>query len=396
MFDQLATPVVLVDSFRLSRNIESAQQRAEKASVKLRPHIKTHRSLEIARRQLAAGAVGITCAKPSEAEVFIDGGFDDIRIAYPMAGRHRLERLAALSQKATVSFCVDSLAGASQVSAVFAQAGAVARVLLKVDCGYGRAGWRWDDEALGRRAAQIAELPHVVILGVLTHAGQAYAGAGDGVRAEDVLASHARDERDRTQQAAATVSDALGRAAGELEVSIGSTPTFWHFEPSSDVPFPVSEVRPGNYVFHDLTQVDLGAATIDQNALSVLVTVVSVRERSGDSSSLHALIDAGKKTFTSDRRVTQETYGAVLDVPTREGAEAMEKLTVKEGYCLHTVSEEHGWLEAPRGSGLVVGQRLRLLVNHSCVVASTQRELYEVAGNQVVGAIEVSAGGCSR
>ncbi len=389
MFEEIPTPAVLVDYDRLKRNLSAAQERAKGAGVNLRPHIKTHRTVDIAGRQLGFGACGITCAKPSEAAVFVDAGFEDIRVAYPIAGRHRLERLLELSQRAHVSFCVDSFEAARAASVAFKNSHRSAGVLLKVDCGYGRAGWRWDDIAFAQTAQAIGELEAIEVKGVLTHAGQAYTMAGEGESKQAVLAQYARDERDRAQHAAALVGEALERERGALEVSIGSTPTFWSFEADRAATFPVTELRPGNYVFHDLTQVDLGAAKLDDCALTVLATVVSVRQRDGRT---HALIDAGKKTLTSDRRAGQEGYGLVLDSTSlaREGV-----IQAKNGWQIHALSEEHGWLDAPEDAGLSIGDRLRVLVNHSCVVASTQRALVEISKDVVVGSIEVSAGGCS-
>ena len=389
MFEHLSTPAVLVDSERLERNIEQAQGRASAAGVRLRPHIKTHRTVEIAQRQLAAGAVGITCAKPSEAAVFVAAGFQDVRLAYPIVGSHRLEQLIDLSQRARVSFCVDSVEAARAASEAFQSAGKTAAVMLKIDCGYGRAGWRWDDGDLPEAATTIAALDAIRVEGVLTHAGQAYTPATAEQDPKDVLAEHALNERDRAQQAARVIGAVLGCEPGSLETSVGSTPTFWSFVADPAAVDPVTEVRPGNYVFHDLTQVDLGAATLDQCALSVLATVVTVRSNQGR---LHALIDAGKKTLTSDRRAGQEGYGLVLDEERlrREGT-----VRARPDWKLHALSEEHGWLDAPLDARIAIGDRLRVLVNHACVVVSTQRVLIEVVRDTVVGSIDVSASGCS-
>ena len=397
MFPEVATPAVLLDRPRLERNLSAAQARATGAAVQLRPHVKTHRSVEIAQRQLAAGASGITCAKPSEAQVFVDAGFEDVRVAYPVAGAHHLDRLIDLSRRARISFCVDSIESARLVSVAFCDAGLRAQVLTKIDCGYGRAGWRWDDAELADAARALRDLQGLQVVGVLTHAGQAYQPGDAGVSTAETLMQHAIDERDRTEQAATLVGDVLGSGPDSLEVSVGSTPTFWSFEPGSEMPGQrpaqrVTELRPGNYVFHDLTQVDLGACDLDHCALSVLATVVSVRRRGGSPGRIHALIDAGKKTFTSDQRVAQQGFGLVLD---QQSWEQTGRLAGRSDWRLHTLSEEHGWLDLPADADLRVGDRVRVVMNHACVVASTQAQLVETNGHQVVGMIELSARGCS-
>lgn len=384
----IPTPAVLIERPVLERNLKRAAERAEALGVALRPHIKTHRSVELARRQVGLGAQGITCAKPGEAEVFAEADFSDIRLAYPVIGDDKHARLIALDSRSHISFCVDSLEGARQAAAAWERAGRCARVLIKIDCGYGRAGIRWDDEGLGGFAAQLGELAGLKVLGVLTHAGQAYGGAKPGEDPKAVLRSHAALERDRAEQAGAVVASALGQEQ-PVEVSIGSTPTFWHLETETSAsPAPVTEVRPGNYVFHDLTQVALGTAALEDCALSVLATVVSRRERDG---MLHLLIDAGKKTLTSDRRVGQSGYGRIFVSPVHVD----ESTKLVADVEIVALSEEHGWLCAPTDTPWQVGDRLRVAVNHSCVVASTQDRLFEVNGDMQCGEVCVDARGRS-
>lgn len=391
-FPDVSTPAVLIEHCILERNLSRAAQRAKELGVGLRPHIKTHRSVELARRQLALGAHGITCAKPGEAEVFVDAGFTDVRLAYPVVGDDKHARLIALDARARVSFCVDTMEGARQAASVWRMSDRPARALIKIDCGYGRAGIRWDDPDLGRFASELARLDGLEVLGVLTHAGQAYAGADDGEDPVTLLRRHAHHERARTERAAAVVRSALPRP-GTFEVSIGSTPTFWHLEaPTKQVgavgdETRVSEVRPGNYVFHDLTQVALGAAILDDCALSVLATVVSRRERDG---ALHLLVDAGKKTLTSDHRIGPSGFGRVFASALGDGP-----LELVPDVEIVALSEEHGWVRAPSDCPWQVGDRLRIAVNHSCVVASTQDRLVLVDGAEVRGEVQVDARGRS-
>ena len=398
-FQDLSTPAVLIEHGVLENNLRRAAEHAKALGVALRPHIKTHRSVEIAKRQLALGAHGITCAKPGEAEVFAGAGVADIRLAYPVIGDDKHARLIALEERARISFCVDTLEGARQAAATWAAADRSARVLIKIDCGYGRAGIRWDDGELGAFASEVGRMEGLDVIGVLTHAGQAYDGAEPDEDPVEILRRHARHERRRTEHAAAVVSSVLSsvlRPDGPLEVSIGSTPTFWHQAlddgrakgEAGDLRPSVTEVRPGNYVFHDLTQVALGAADLEDCALSVLATVVSRRER-GDG--LHLLVDAGKKTLTSDRRVGQSGFGGVFTSAIAEGA-----LDLVPDVEIVALSEEHGWIRAPKDAPWQVGDRLRIAPNHSCVVASTQDRLALVDGPEVLREIAVDARGRSR
>jgi len=380
----LPTPALLVDLDRLEANLRSMQDRADVQGVALRPHIKTHKSLAIARRQRDLGARGITCAKPSEAAVFVDGGFDDVRIAYPLASEHHFAAVGALAKRARISFCVDTLEGARAASRFFSRHGEVAEVLLKVDCGYGRVGVLWDDPGAVALAAAIAELPGLRLAGILTHAGHAYHGASAGESARAALERVAGEERDRMLDVAGRLRAAGLGAEPPFEISIGSTPTAVVFESiRSDDGLAVTEIRPGNYAFFDLTALGLGACSLEQCALTVLATVVSLHPAGGGGQ--RGALDAGKKVLTSDQPPGAVGFGLLL-------ADAQGMLPLDDAE-LHGLSEEHGWLRLPAGRPMKVGDRLRLVPNHSCVVASTQDRLYLVRGEEVVEACSVDARG---
>src|SRR3954447_490124 len=228
------TPALLIDAGRMQTNIEAMAAAAQEGGVALRPHAKTHKMLEVAALQLAAGAAGLTVAKLGEAEVFVDGGCEDILIAYPLIGDPKLERLAALARRARVAVALDSL----EVARAIAQSGADVHVRIEVDTGQRRAGVAPGDVA--RLAREVAALG-LRVEGVMTHEGQAY-GAED-------LALATRDAAASMREAAATLDAPV--------VSLGSTPTarFAAREPG------VTEIRPGTYVFQDRTQIAHGAAT---------------------------------------------------------------------------------------------------------------------------------------
>jgi D-serine deaminase-like pyridoxal phosphate-dependent protein len=357
--EDLETPSVLIDLDVLEANIASMQSRARAAGVKLRPHAKTHKSLEVARMQLAAGAVGLTLAKVSEAEVFARGGFDDIFLAYPVVGSEKARRLLALSERVRVVVGTDSEAGAASLGEVFHAAGRRLPVRLKIDCGFHRVGVA-PERAL-EMARRVAALPGIVLEGVFTFGGHGYGGSSP----EEV----ARIGRDEGRIVAET-AEAL-RAAGlpVAEVSLGSTPT----AAAAMSQRGVTECRPGNYVFNDFSQVELGTCGPADCAMTVLATVVSVPAPD------RAVVDAGSKTLSTDPlRPRADGHGRVLGRRSR----------------LARLSEEHGIIQVEDGESFRVGERIRILPNHACVVANLHDRLLGTRGGRVEAEIEVAARGC--
>lgn len=381
--DDLPTPCLLVDAKRLARNLARMQEKAEAAGVRLRPHTKTHKSVLLARRQLDLGAAGITVAKVGEAEVFAAAGFDDIRLAYTIVGEERYERLAKLMEKARISFCVDTLAGARTAAAFFAARGETAEVLIEVDCGYGRCGVRWDDPHAVDFAREVAALPGLRLAGLLTHAGHSYHGPHDGETEEEALRRVSAEERDHLLAFAVRLSEAgiPGVVPGAFEISIGSTPTMRYFEPATRGGFGITEIRPGNYVFNDAIQVRLGVAAWADCALTVLTTVVSRHRDAGGQERL--FLDAGKKILTSDTGYRTDGHGQLLYNP-----RTMEPLPHARIVAL---SEEHGWVRVTGGATLDVGDRVRVVPNHACVSVHTQDLVYLIDGETVIDTLPVDA-----
>jgi D-serine deaminase-like pyridoxal phosphate-dependent protein len=356
--DELSTPAVLVDLPVLEANIARQAQRAREAGVKLRPHAKTHKSPQIARMQLAAGAHGISLAKTSEAEVFAREGFDDIFLAYPIVGLGKPERLLALSEEIRLAVGVDSVEGATALSQVFAAAKRRLTVRLKIDCGYHRVGVL--PEAALEVAGRLAELPGLTLSGVFTHGGHAYVA-----QTPDGVAQAARDEG----EAVVSVAEQLRKAGFPVEeVSAGSTPSA-----RLVMRFPgVTECRPGNYVFHDGSQAALGTCEASDCAMTVLATVVSVPALS------RAVVDAGSKTLSTDPlRPRPGGHGLVLGTSSR----------------IESLSEEHGVLRVAEGDQFRVGQRVRILPNHACVISNLHDRLFGVRAGRVETEFLVAARG---
>jgi D-serine deaminase-like pyridoxal phosphate-dependent protein len=357
--EDLETPSVLIDLDVLEANIASMQARALAAGVKLRPHAKTHKSPEVARMQLAAGAVGLTLAKVSEAEVFARAGFDDIFLAYPIVGVEKARRLLALSERIRVVVGADSEAGARSLGEVFHAAGRRLPVRLKVDCGFHRVGV--PPERAVEVARRVAALPGIALEGVFTFGGQGYGGPSP----EEV----ARIGREEGRIVAET-AEAL-RAAGlpAAQVSLGSTPTV----ASAISQRGVTECRPGNYVYNDFSQVSLGTCGPADCAMTVLATVVSVPTAD------RAVVDAGSKTLSTDPlRPRADGHGRVLGRRSR----------------LARLSEEHGIIQVEAGESFRVGERIRILPNHACVVSNLHDRLLGTRGGRVESEIEVAARGC--
>lgn len=356
--DELDTPSVLVELDVLDRNIRQMAARAREHGVRLRPHAKTHKVVEIARMQLAAGAAGLCVAKTGEAEVFAAAGCDDLFVAFPVVGAVKARRLLALAQRAHIAVGVDSFDGAATLAGVFHAAGATLEVMLKVDTGLRRAGVR--PEAAPELARRIAGLPGLLLRGVFTHGGQVYAA-----ESPEAVAETGRAEG---EQLAAVASALKADGHAIATVSVGSTPTARH---SMSVPG-VTECRPGNYVYHDASQVDLGTCAPADCALTVLATVVSVPAPD------RAIVDAGSKTLSSDPlRPRPGGFGWILQRRSR----------------LERLSEEHGVIRVEPGETFRVGERVRILPNHACVVSNLHPRVLGVRNGVVEAEFEVAARG---
>ena len=361
LLDDLDTPTVLVDLDRLDANIAAMAAKAQGKGVALRPHIKTHKARAIARRQLERGASGLSTAKLDEATAMAPLGCS-VFVAYPIVTPMKSRRAADLGGETDLIVGVDHLGAARVLGAAARDAGRVLPVRIEIDSGLGRCGVPAEDA--GELAAALRGVSGLEVEGVFTHAGHAYRATG---RAD--VEQAAVQEVAAIREAGARVACALGR---EVTTSIGSTPTAL-----VDVDLDgVAEIRPGNYVFLDRTQVVLGVAGLDRCALTVLVTVVS-------TTGGRAVIDAGSKVFGLD----QGAHG--------QRALAGFGLDVERDMVVDWLSEEHGVIEAA-GARLAPGDRLRLVPNHACVVANLARSLVGMRGEHVVEEIGIDAPGGGR
>lgn len=323
----VSTPQPVIDEDRLAANIARVQGYMDAHGLAFRPHIKTHKIPAVARAQVAAGAVGINCQKVTEAEVFADAGFEDILITFNVLGAEKLARLAALNARvAGLKVVADSTATVDGLAARFA-GGRPLRVLVECDAGAGRCGVQSPEEALGL-ARRIDAAPGLAFGGLVT-----YPKPGGAAETEAFLS--------------ATVALLAGEGLACAVVSNAGTPSLLqaHLVPSA------TEHRAGTYVYNDRAMVRAGHCTEVDCAMHVLVTVVS--RPTPD----RAVIDAGSKALTSDLLGLPD-YGGVVGYPEAS---------------IRALSEEHGVVDlsaCPGDARPAIGDRLRVVPNHTCVVSN--------------------------
>ena len=366
----LRTPSVLIDKTRLEQNVDRMQAAATARGIGLRPHAKTHKSPDLARVQIARGATGICCAKLGEAEVFAAAGIEDIRLPYPInpANADRVLKLLDLTR---LSFIVDDLGVARSWSGLMRVNQREVDVLVKVDVGFHRCGIDPEARDAAEMVARVAELPGLRFRGLLSHAGHGY-----GAEMESEIATIAAAEA-RTLTRLAEEVKRLG--ATVQEISVGATPTA-RFSLKQDG---ITELRPGNYIYFDRTQVALGAATWDDCALTVLARVVS--RPAAD----RIILDCGSKTLSNDQARGFSScpgFGVVLtdlDTPRPDTTLLIERL-----------SEEHATVRVlGTECGLKPGDLVRVLPNHACVVSNLVDSVWLVNGDAVLDELPVAARG---
>ncbi|MGH2822527.1 MAG: alanine racemase [Thermoleophilaceae bacterium] len=361
--DALPTPCVLIDEDRVTANLASFQHCMDAAGVALRPHAKTHKTLQLADRQLANGAAGLAVAKPSEARVFANHGVAQIDVAFPVVGASGAGLVAELARATRIAVHTDSPTGVRALSRAAVEADSTIRVLLEVDGGLGRCGLAPDAvDAAAELCRLIERLPAVTFDGVATYVGMGTAEAcregpwAAGVREGKLITAFARELR--------------SRGFSVERVIAGSTAT----GPGAASTAGLTEVRAGAYAFMDGAQLTHGTASADAVALTVLATVVSA------SPSGRVTFDAGSKTLSAAGPAIGDAYAIALGGNVR----------------VTRLNEEHGIAElAPFAPPVPVGTRLRLIPSYASAVVGMADELVVVRGERVVDGWPVAARGCS-
>lgn len=360
----IPTPALLLDATVVERNVARMAGKVKQLGARLRPHAKTHKCIEVARLQQKNGAQGLTVATIVEARDFARAGFDDITWAFPLP-MSRLQEAVELSQSIILRVLVDSADAAGALEKAAKAASARVHVFLEVDSGDHRSGVDpLDPDALAL-AQQLAGSSHLTFDGILTHAGHSYGATDDAGRKAIV-----DEERDCMVEFAGRL-----RSAGVTvpTVSIGSTPGMSAVQSLAGV----NEVRPGNYVFNDFMQVSSGVCAADDVAVSVLTTVISHQ-----AALPHCIVDAGALSMSKDQGPPDERRRGLG--PVYRGLTGGE---LEPRVNLSHVSQEHGFVEGLGASDVLgrykVGDRIRVLPNHSCLTAAMFDEYWVVRDGQV-------------
>ena len=367
----IKTPALVLDVGRVRRNARRMAERVRGMGASLRPHVKTHKCVEVARLQTEGGGRRVTVSTLAEARAFNVHGFGDITYAVPVEpGKFReaielsreCERLSLITDDADIPPALDAAARA---------AGVTLDLFLKVDCGYHRVGVEPERPEALLIPRLITDAPNLRFAGILTHAGHSY-----HARSHEELRAIAGRERDVMTEFAARLRDE------GLEVpcvSVGSTPTMTHVEHLDGV----DEARPGNYIFFDAFQATLGSCGFSDCALTVLASVVH-----RDRARRKVVLDAGAIALSKDRGAHDLDascgFGRVLDLAGRD-----------TGLRVESLSQEHGAVQADAEAALErlrVGTRVRVLANHSCLTAAQHTHYHVLEGERIVDRWEIHRG----
>ena len=343
--DELETPVPVVDIDRMEANIARLQIYLDEHKIANRPHIKTHKIPAIAKMQIDAGAIGITCQKVSEAEVMADAGFNDIFLPYNIIGESKLKRLMSLASRINISVTTDSAFTARGLSNAAMIAGLTLTVLVECDTGAGRCGVQSPQEAAAL-ARLIASLPNLHFGGLMTYPSN------------ENLDHFVRETRSLLKDDNLPIE----------RVSGGGTPTMWeaHTHPE------LTEHRAGIYVYGDRLTLRSGSVTLDTCALRIITTVVSRPTQD------RGILDAGSKTLSTDLHGL-EGYGYICEYPEAK---------------IYMLTEEHGHVDFSACTQKPeIGERVSVIPNHCCVVTNLFDEFVGARNDQVEVAWQVAARG---
>jgi D-serine deaminase-like pyridoxal phosphate-dependent protein len=368
--ETLKTPSLVLDVAKVKRNAERMSRRIKQFGADLRPHIKTHKCIEVARIQTAGHSGAVTVSTLAEARAFAANGFSNITYAVPIESG-KFNEAIEISRDCELSLITDDVDIPPQLNDAAKQANVHLNLFMKVDCGYHRCGVEPTTHEAIDIPRRISNASNLRFAGILTHAGHSY-----NCQTKPEVLALARHERDVMADFAA----ALRKEVGQVPiVSIGSTPTIT----SVDHLDGIDEVRPGNYIFFDAFQATLGSCSFDDCALTVLASVVH-----RDRERRKVIIDAGAIALSKDRGPVGLNpdcgYGKVLDLDGKD-----LNLTVSE------MSQEHGVVIAKGGDTfdrLRVGSRVRVLVNHSCLTAAQHSHYNVLEGENIVDHWKIHTG----
>jgi D-serine deaminase-like pyridoxal phosphate-dependent protein len=353
--EELDTPALLIDLDRFEANVAEAADLCRQCGVAWRPHAKCHKSPDIGRRLIEAGAIGLTCAKLGEAEVFAAAGISDLLIANFLAGRPKIERLVELRQKADPIVCIDSLDQAAPISAAMQQSQQRVRAILEIDIGLERAGVASGKPAI-ELAKRVADLPGIHLVGVMGYEGHLLTVEDQGEKAARVCAALGQLVETAQRLAAAGIKCSIVSCGGT-----GSMP-FAVRQPG------ITEVQAGGVIFMDAFYRHKCRLEGFQYALTVLATVVS---RPAPD---RAIIDAGRKTMNIE-----------LTPPLVVG---------REGITVDRLSAEHGALKlGPAAQDLKIGDKLEFIPGYGDLTTVLHNQFYVIHNNRLVDIWPLTARG---
>jgi len=358
----LPTPALLVDRGVLLDNIAAMAARACTAHVALRPHGKTHKSAEIAKLQVAHGAIGLAVATLREAEYFAEHDVADLLITRQIVGELGLQRLTRLAHQTQVTVAIDDVEVAQAIDDAARRARVDIGLLWELECGARRSGTQPGMPSVEVLASLVPSLRRASFEGLMTYGGHVYESAN-----EAELEAAAEDEAAAVRETAQLLED---RGMPSRVLSIGTTPTACRITERRGV----TEIRPGGYVFNDATQLVMGLAAIENCALVVLTTVVS------RPTSNRIVLDAGAKALSTrqlSRRVSG--FGCLLDHP---------HLTISR------LSDEHGVVESDSPISLRIGDRVKVIPNHAPSTVNQHCRMWVTDdGETLSGSFEIGARG---
>jgi D-serine deaminase-like pyridoxal phosphate-dependent protein len=369
--DELKTPALLLDLERVKRNALMMGNRVREMGANLRPHVKTHKCIEVARIQTAGHSGALTVSTLAEARAFAAHGFRDLTYAVPIEPGKFGEAIRLAGDCERLALITDDVSIPARLGDAARRASVTLDLFLKVDCGYHRCGVEPSTPEAFEIPRRISDTSNLNFAGILTHAGHSY-----HCRNREEVLVLARHERDLMTEFAERL-----RAEGIAvpTVSIGSTPTITGVDHLRGI----DEARPGNYIFFDAFQAAIGSCTLEDCALTVLAAVVH-----RDCNRRKVVIDAGAIALSKDRGAVEFDescgYGHVLDL---EGNDL--------GLRVMGLSQEHGEInvqDAGMLDRLSVGTRLRILANHSCLTAAQHDYYHVLENNSVVDHWEIQRG----
>ncbi len=368
--ETIKTPSLILDVERMKRNVAQMSARAKQLNIALRPHVKTHRCLEIARLQ-TEGSAGIMVSTLAEAHFFSQNGFSDITYGVPIEAGKFAEAIAIAKTIERFSVLTDDSATVESLNETARCENIKLDVFVKIDCGYHRCGVEPDAAEAFSIPRLISDSTNLNFAGILTHAGHSY-----HANSPEKLLEIARQERDLMRNLA---EELRGKGLIVPDVSIGSTPTMSAIDHLEGI----TELRCGNYIFFDAFQATLGSCRFEDCALTVLAAIVH-----RDLQRRKIVVDAGAIALSKDRGAVefdqQCGYGRVFDL-------AGNDLNLR----VQSLSQEHGEITVADEAifnRLKVGSRVRILANHSCLTAAQHSHYHILEGGQIIDRWEINRG----